>query len=147
MVVGIFFVRLQYYFGGNRERPKDYVCALLIFNLVKGFVMILVENRHHEDSLRGIYIGRGTLWGNMFRIGALGDNGLTKMDRETVVRKYLVWLRGKYREKGELYERLQNLAYRHKHGEVIVLVCSCKPLLCHGDIIKDAIEKIAYTLP
>lgn len=102
--------------------------------------MIIVENRHNE-GVRGMYIGRGTIYGNPFKIG---DNG---MNRKEVVDRYLVWLREEYKKKGVLYDRMGDLARRHKRGETIVLVCSCKPRLCHGDVLKMAIEKIAKTLP
>ena len=102
--------------------------------------MVIVVNRHHDGGERGMYIGRGTIYGNQFKVGVDGD-------RKECVGKYLVWLRSEYREKGEMYERLVDLARRHNRGERIVLVCSCKPLLCHGDVLQDAIVKIANKLP
>jgi Domain of unknown function (DUF4326) len=64
-----------------------------------------------------IYIGRGSKWGNPFRIGKDGD-------RATVIVKHEAWLRDQHyllRAIGEL------------RGED--LVCFCAPAPCHGDLL------------
>lgn len=76
-------------------------------------------NRHHGDApADAVYIGRGTPWGNPFKIP---DDG----DRAEVVRKFAEWFRGQ----PALVERARaELRGRH-------LVCSCAPARCHGDIL------------
>ncbi len=44
--------------------------------------------------------------------------------------------------KSQLYDALLKLSERTASGEDIMLVCCCKPKDCHGDILKEAIEKI-----
>ena len=66
-----------------------------------------------------VYIGRGSKWGNPFRIGT--DN-----TREEVVRKYREWVL----DNDYLMESLHELVGKR-------LGCYCKPLLCHGDILVE----------
>ncbi|WP_348984205.1 DUF4326 domain-containing protein, partial [Mesorhizobium mediterraneum] len=48
--------------------------------------MCRVRNKHHAGVPRGaVYIGRGSKWGNPFRIGANGD-------RAAVIAKHECWL-------------------------------------------------------
>ncbi|MGI8841394.1 MAG: DUF4326 domain-containing protein [Caulobacteraceae bacterium] len=64
-----------------------------------------------------IYIGRGSQWGNPFKIGQDGD-------RVTVIAKHGAWLRNQHlllRQIGDL---------RGKD-----LVCFCAPAACHGDLL------------
>lgn len=79
-----------------------------------------VVNRHLEQYT--VYIGRGTIWGNPYYIGRDGT-------REEVIEKYR-----EYAKNNE--EILSNL---HKlEGQV--LGCSCKPKLCHGDVLIEMLE-------
>ncbi|MDE2469556.1 MAG: DUF4326 domain-containing protein [Bradyrhizobium sp.] len=64
-----------------------------------------------------IYIGRGSKWGNPFRIG-LGS------DRAAVIAAHEVWLAGQI----DLLRALDEL---RGHD----LVCFCAPLPCHGDLL------------
>ena len=72
-----------------------------------------------------VYIGRGSPFGNPFRIG---DHG----DREQVLAKYRTYFK----------RRLTDQSFRDKvlslKGKV--LGCWCKPLLCHGDVIVEYLE-------
>jgi|SRR3989304_2107418 len=64
------------------------------------------------------YIGRGSIFGNPYKIGRDGD-------RETVIKKY-----EKYARKNKvLMESIQGLP------ENAILGCFCKPKMCHGDVI------------
>ena len=79
-----------------------------------------VVNRYKEPY--DVYIGRGTIWGNKFRIGIDGT-------REEVIQKYKRWLL----RQPELLDQIHTLrGFR--------LGCSCKPKPCHGDILVDIIE-------
>jgi len=80
--------------------------------------MCRVLNKHANDNHRGaIYIGRGSKWGNPFRIGLEGD-------RATVIAKYERWLRTQH----HLLRALDELKGHD-------LVCFCAPLPCHGDLL------------
>lgn len=81
----------------------------------------VVVNRHYKSYT--VYIGRGTKFGNNYRIGPDGT-------REDVIAKY----------KKDFYENpeLQEAVWNELRGEI--LGCSCKPLACHGDIHVEYIE-------
>ena len=86
--------------------------------------MPIVVNKHKESY--DVYIGRGSKWGNPFKIGEDGT-------REEVIEKY----------RGYLWDMIQNgditrsdlMSLRGKR-----LGCFCKPLPCHGDILIKAVE-------
>jgi hypothetical protein len=64
-----------------------------------------------------VYIGRGSKWGNPFRIVADGD-------RAAVIAKHALWLADQH----DLLRALDELRGRD-------LVCFCAPLPCHGDLL------------
>ncbi len=70
-----------------------------------------------KNSEYDIYIGRGSKWGNPFKIGIDGT-------REEVIKKYEEYLI----KNKELYDALDELDGK-------VLGCHCFPLGCHGDIL------------
>jgi hypothetical protein len=80
--------------------------------------MCRVLNKHAVGRHDGaIYIGRGSKWGNPFRIGVDGD-------RATVIARYARWLRDQHYLLGALDE------LRGKD-----LLCFCAPAACHGDLL------------
>ncbi|MGK7898232.1 MAG: DUF4326 domain-containing protein [Xenococcus sp. (in: cyanobacteria)] len=90
-------------------------------------------------GINKIYVGRdsyslkGSILKNKFRIGKDGN-------RDEVVEKYRKWLWIEFNKKGEVYEELVRISKRVIEGENIELVCWCKDLKCHGDIIKSCVE-------
>ena len=85
-----------------------------------------VKNLNHDDGNIGEYIGRGSKWGNPFKIGVDGD-------REEVIEKYRVYAYNKW---------VEDQAYgidwlEHLKGKD--LVCFCAPLACHGDVLLEMI--------
>ena len=71
-----------------------------------------------------VYIGRGSKWGNPFKIGTDGS-------REQVIGKYEEWIR----TQPDLLNSLHEL--RNK-----ILGCYCVPLSCHGNILIELIEEL-----
>ncbi|MGP8124037.1 MAG: DUF4326 domain-containing protein, partial [Xanthobacteraceae bacterium] len=81
--------------------------------------MCRVLNKHHAGVPAGaVYIGRGSKWGNPFRIGPDGD-------RAAVIAKHERWLADQH----NLLRALDELRGRD-------LVCFCAPLPCHGDLLR-----------
>jgi hypothetical protein len=70
-----------------------------------------------------VYIGRGSKWGNPFKIGRDGN-------RKEVIEKYENYLLNS----PELMRDLQELKGKR-------LGCYCKPLPCHGDILVKHLNK------
>lgn len=80
--------------------------------------MCKVLNRHTAGSCGdAVYIGRGSKWGNPFRIGADGD-------RAMVIAKFERSLRDRH----DLLRALDELRGKN-------LVCYCAPAACHGDLL------------
>lgn len=91
--------------------------------------MCKVVNRYKERF--DVYIGRPSKWGNPFS------------DKKGTLAKYLVKDRKeavesfkKYITEGEGKHLLNDL--HELKGKT--LGCFCKPLACHGDVLKDLVE-------
>ena len=79
-----------------------------------------VYNKRKNDAPKGaVYIGRGSPWGNPFKIGIHGnrDRVCDRFEREILPTLDLEPLRGKD------------------------LVCFCAPLRCHGHSILAALKR------
>ena len=85
---------------------------------------IKVVNRRKESF--DIYIGRPSKWGNPFVIGKDKDG-----TREEVIIKYRKWLLSN----PVLLKQLPELCGK-------TLGCYCKPLPCHGDVLKNLAEQL-----
>ena len=75
-----------------------------------------VYNKYANPPPGAVYIGRGSPWGNPFRIGFDGD-------RETVIERFRC-------------EVLPTLDVTPLIGKS--LVCFCAPKPCHGDLLLKA---------
>jgi len=83
-----------------------------------------IVNRHREPY--DVYIGRGTPFGNEYRIGPDGTRS------EVIAKHHEDFL---HRIQADPKFRTLVLALKGK-----VLGCSCKPLACHGDTIVAWLE-------
>lgn len=100
--------------------------------------MITVVNYKHYDGqgyniMRWGFRGSKSRLGNPFRASVYG--------REKCIDLYREWLRQKWVEGGVEKQELLKLVEIARGGD-LVLVCCCKPLACHGDVIKEAIEGV-----
>ncbi len=81
-----------------------------------------------------VYIGRQGLHGNKFAIGVHGD-------RSEVIAKYEIFTTHKLQHDAEFRKFfISELKGRH-------LICHCKPLDCHGDVIIKLLQLIALDDP
>lgn len=90
-----------------------------------------VINRHKVPKDHpGLYIGRGTKWGNPFKVeGDVVRGGAAIKFRKMLARK----LAAKDPATVSLVKELISEEF---------LICSCAPLPCHGDVFKELIEYI-----
>ena len=80
--------------------------------------MCRVLNKHHAGvPADAVYIGRGSKWGNPYRIGPDGD-------RAAVIAKYERWLADQH----QLLRALDELRGRD-------FICFCAPKPCHGGVL------------
>jgi hypothetical protein len=84
-----------------------------------------VINIHKYKGKDYTYIGRGSPFGNPFKIGEDGT-------REEVIEKFKAYF--KERLEDPLYKVLVLQLRGNKLG------CFCKPKACHGDIIKEWLD-------
>lgn len=82
-----------------------------------------------------VYIGRGTLFGNPFKVCASADIG-------KVIQYHRVWLNKQRIARSAEWLAIESLAEAVALGEKIALICHCTPLDCHGDTLVRAIEWI-----
>lgn len=90
--------------------------------------LTLVVNKDRVESY-DVYVGRGTVWGNPYQIGADGD-------RDEVIRKFAYdFQRGFLKASNDFEKNISKLK-----GKVIA--CHCKPAACHGDVIAAYINAL-----
>jgi len=107
--------------------------------------MIKVINRHEfgirqsdfrpggKANVNWVYVGRGTPLGNYI--------GKNIRDRKKSIAKYREGLWADIKSKNEnVIDELKRLMSIHNQFGTLYLVCSCKPLPCHGDIVKKCLE-------
>ena len=85
-----------------------------------------VYNKKHNDAPKdAVYIGRPSKWGNPFSWLPNTPEQFKVKDREEAVRAYEYWIINNF------HAPLQSV------HELIGkdLVCWCKPLSCHGDVL------------
>lgn len=110
-------------------------------------MITVVNKRTHLPTLFDFYIGRGSPLGNPFThrkqdLKANKGKALYWVDtREEAVAKYRKWLIHALVNKNSVeykeFYRLVSAANKHD----IFLVCFCAPLPCHGEVIKEEIER------
>jgi hypothetical protein len=83
-----------------------------------------VVNKYKEPY--DVYIGRGSIWGNPFKIGVDGN-------RTEVIEKYEEYILNN----SKLLNQLPKLKGK-------ILGCFCKPKKCHGDILIKLLAKIQW---
>ena len=81
-----------------------------------------VINKRDASASAGIYIGRGSAWGNPYVIGKDGN-------RAEVIAKYRKYAVMMLSENPHWLYRLRGKD----------LVCYCAPLACHGDVLLEMI--------
>lgn len=80
-----------------------------------------VFNKHkHDAPASAVYIGRGSPWGNPFRIGQDGD-------RAQVIVKFRAYAEEKLVQDPSWLKPLHQRA----------LLCFCHPQACHGDVLVE----------
>jgi len=97
---------------------------------------------HCKKEPYDIYIGRGSKWGNPWRMGR-------SMSRDAVIAEYKTWLLQwkKWKEEIIINDPSGNYSNRWiiEHLKELrgkTLGCFCKPMPCHGDILVELCQQI-----
>ena len=99
--------------------------------------MIQVVNKYAGIPSGGHreYIGRPSVLGNPYKIGIDGD-------RAQVIQKFREHLDEVLKDpEHPVTRRISQLAIIARNGDLF-LICFCAPQSCHGDVIKEAIERM-----
>ncbi|MEB0121541.1 MULTISPECIES: DUF4326 domain-containing protein [unclassified Pseudomonas] len=106
----------------NELRDRDIPIRTLNLKITK------VSNKDLGQRY-DVYIGRGTLWGNPYQIGAEGT-------RDEVIAKYSYDFERRFVKLPEKFnENIEKLRGK-------TLGCHCKPAACHGDVIAHYLNSI-----
>lgn len=87
----------------------------------------IVVNKRFEEW--DVYIGRPTQWGNPFSHLETSVAKYKVATREEAVDRYREWIMAP--EQSELRQLAKKLLKGKRLG------CWCKPLACHGDVLKE----------
>jgi len=101
------------------------------------------EPSHSINNL--YYIGRkgGNILGNPY--SHLPENKCSAIfkcrDREEAIEKYNEYFDIMYDHNIEFTKIIDEIYEKYKNCEDVTLACHCKPLACHGDVIKKKLEE------
>jgi hypothetical protein len=87
--------------------------------------MTTVVNKYKSEF--DVYIGRPSIFGNPFSIGKDGN-------RAVVIKKYKAYFKTRIAKDSHFKQEVLKLKDK-------TLGCYCKPQVCHGDIIKEYLDK------
>ena len=97
----------------------------------------------HTSHPNNVYIGRGSVLGNPYTHDGK-KSSLAKLSfktREEAINAYKLYFQVMYENDLEFKLTIDQIYNKYKNGEDIYLQCFCKPLECHGDFIKEFLEK------
>jgi hypothetical protein len=107
-------------------------------------VMIYIYNRRIETHNKNdFYIGRGSVLGNPY--SHIKDRKTKAIyeakDRDDAIDKYSYYFDLMYGSNKAFTQAIDEIYEVYKSGDDVFLGCFCKPLRCHGDVIKEKLEK------
>lgn len=107
---------------------------------------IIIYNTKTEDYTshpNNVYIGRPSILSNPYTHDGK-KSSLAKLSfktREEAINAYKLYFDAMY-EQDTQFKQVVDLIYdKYKNGEDIYLQCFCSPLPCHGEYIKEKLEK------
>lgn len=112
--------------------------------------MIYIYNTKVEDHTEhpnNVPIYRGTLFGNPYTFNGKRSN-LAKLSfktRKEAIDAYKVYFDAMLETDEQFRHAFDILYEKYKNGEDIYLQCFCAPEPCHGEIIKNALQKRLIT--
>lgn len=107
--------------------------------------MIYVYNLRVEthNGPNSFYIGRGSVLGNPYtHIKDRKTKAIYEVkDRDEAIDRYSDYFDLMYGSNIAYTKAIDEIYDIYKSGNDVYLGCFCKPLRCHGDIIKEKLEK------
>ncbi len=101
------------------------------------------KNETHSDSRNNFRIYRPFILGNPYSwIDDKETKAIYKVrNRDEALKAYDHYFDIMYRSNLKFKKAVDYIYERYKSGEDVYLECYCKPEPCHGDIIKEKLEK------
>jgi len=111
---------------------KTQIGSLEVVNIKQ--VKQITEEHVYIGRKNSYYNVQASALANPYHVGKDGD-------RDKVILKYRYWLWELVQNKeSEQMEELVRIANMVREGKNVKLMCYCKPLACHGDVVKRAVE-------
>jgi len=100
---------------------------------------------HREEGVERVYVGRAC---RGYPQSPLANPWRApEKEREQTLARYRVWLREALQDKDSPQaQEILRLAKKVAAGERLALLCWCKPKNCHGDIVQEAVDRLALTI-
>lgn len=104
-------------------------------------MITVVNKRTHEPCGADIYIGNPSVFQNPWSATGVGSRG----NAIEYIEYYKIRIADalKLRSEHRMWKSLSELVKMEAEGKEIHLVCWCKPNSCHGDVLKEVVEKLA----
>lgn len=131
----------DYYWGvcnGQGENNLGQI-LMVIRRLLRIESINVVNKRTHTKTENDFYIGRGSILGNPFTHKENTKADFIVPSRDEAVEKYREYIAEKLQNDKSFKDEMNKIWKKAMTGEGINLVCYCKPLSCHGDVIKELI--------
>lgn len=106
--------------------------------------MIYVYNRTKEthEGPNNYYIGRPSILGNPYsHIKGETLASFVVKTREEAIDQYNHYFDVMYNGNIQFKKMIDEIYEKYKNGIDVYLECYCNPLRCHGDIIKEKLQK------
>lgn len=106
--------------------------------------MIYVYNRTKEthEGPNNYYIGRPSILGNPYsHIKGETLASFVVKTREEAIDQYNHYFDVMYNGNIQFKKMIDEIYEKYKNGIDVYLECYCSPLRCHGDIIKEKLQK------
>lgn len=104
-------------------------------------IRVVKKKRKHPSAPWIFYIGRPSPLGNPYEIGIHGS-------RTEVIEKYKKLLEDSLKDPlSKMSQAIGDIELILKGYGKAELVCWCKPLACHGDVIKSVLEARVKDIP
>lgn len=103
-------------------------------------MITVVNKKKHVPTVDDIYIGRPTIIGNQWSHLSRGKAEVQVATREDAVECYRDWLPKAYVEDIKVRAYIDKIIEKAS-TEDVNLVCWCAPKACHGDVVKEFVEK------
>lgn len=104
--------------------------------------MIRVVNKYtHTPTQNDVFVGRPSPLGNPYSHMENTKAEHKVITREEAIAKYREWFEHARLNDVAVHNMLNKMCKAHRAGIDMNLVCYCAPKPCHGDVIKEYIEK------